>query len=217
MPSRTSPIHEAEELARWQLRDIGRELRVARLTAGRTQQAVGRAIGTSKCRVSLVERGLARGVQLRLLARHASAVGLKLYVRAYPSSRRPLDAPQLALLAELRARSHPGWRWDTEVPIPIPGDLRAVDARASLPGCVVACELWTRLADWQAQSRSARLKQRDLAAHRLLIVLRDSRANRDALRAADPTSMTAFPVAPRVALRSLAEGRDPGGDAVVFL
>jgi transcriptional regulator with XRE-family HTH domain len=218
VPARSNPIHEADELARWQLRELGREVRIARLTSGRTQAAVARTMGTSKPRISLLERGMVRTVTFRQLARLAGAVGLKVYVRAYPLSRRPLDAPQLELFGRLRARADLSWRWETEVPMPLAGDLRAADARATLgSSCSIVCELWNRLADWQAQSRSALLKQRDLGATRLLVVLRDTRANRVALRLADPASMATFPVSPRTALRALASGRDPGGNAVVLL
>ena len=44
----------------------------------------------------------------------------------------------------------------------------------------------TRLADWQAQTRSALLKQRDLGADRVVLVLRATHANREALRQAGP-------------------------------
>src|SRR5699024_10756205 len=101
--------------------------------------------------------------------------------------------------------------------VPIRGDLRAADARARIPDCSVAVELWTRLADWEAQSRGALLKQRDLEADRLLVVLRDTRTNREALRLAGSAALASFPVAPRAAQRALAEGRDPGGNAVIFL
>lgn len=217
MPPRTNPLHEADRLARWQLTELGREVRVARISGGRTQAEIARAIGTSVARVSRLERGLVPTVSHRQLARLAAATGLKLYVRAYPAGRRLLDAPQLALLAELRRRAHPAWRWETEVPMPIAGDLRAADARATLSGCSVAVELWTRLADWQLQSRSALLKQRDLGADRLVVVLRDTHANRDALRQAGPDALASFPGSPRTILRALAEGRDPGANAVLFL
>lgn len=101
--------------------------------------------------------------------------------------------------------------------MPIRGDLRATDARARIPGCSVAVELWTRLADWEAQSRSGLLKQRDLDADRLLIVLAETRANRHALRQAGPAALASFPISARAALRALADGRDPGGNAVVLL
>jgi len=217
MSTRTNPMYEADRFGRWQLMELGREFRLARVMSGRTQRAIAAAVGTSVARISRLERGLIPTVTHRQLTKVAAAVGLKLYVRAYPAIRRPIDAPQLGLLASLRSRAHPSWRWETEVPVPIRGDLRAADARARIQGCSVAVELWTRLADWEAQSRAALLKQRDLEAHRLLVVLRDTRTNREALRIAGPAGLASFPVAPRAALRALAEGRDPGGNAVIFL
>lgn len=204
-------------LAAWQLSEVGREIRLARVMAGRTQRDLGRSIGTSACRISLVERGQVASVSYRQLARMAAAVGLKLSVRAYPVGRRLLDKPQLDLLGALRARASQAWRWQTEVPMPIPGDLRAADAVATIEGCSVLCELWTRLADWQAQSRGALLKQRDLRADRLLIVLRATRANREALAAAGPASGGSFPLGSREVIRALAAGRDPGQNGIVVL
>ena len=217
MPTRTNPLHEAARLTSWQLAEAGREIRIARLTAGRTQAAVAAAVGTSRSRISRIERGLEHEISLRNLSRLCAATGLKLYVRAFPAGRRLLDQPQLRLLADLRARAHRAWRWDTEVPMPIAGDLRAADARATIPGCSVVFELWTRLASWEAQSRGALLKQRDLGADRLVIVLLGSRANREALRQAGPAALASFPLATRSVLRALADGRDPGASGIVLL
>jgi transcriptional regulator with XRE-family HTH domain len=217
MATRMNPLHEADRRARWQLAELGRELRIARVTAGRTQSAVAGAVGTSTARISLLERGQVPSITCRQLARIGAAVGMNISVRAFPAGRRLLDAPQLALLAELRRRAHPSWRWETELPIPIAGDYRAVDAQAARPGCTIACELWTRLADWQAQSRAALLKQRDLGADRLVIVLRASRANRAVLREAREEARQSFPLGTRPWLESLAAGRDPGGNGIVLL
>ena len=74
----------------------------------------------SETRISLVEQGRVPTLSLDQLARPAAAVGLKPYVKLYPLGWRLLDAPQLALLARLRARLHPTWTWATEVPMPIP-------------------------------------------------------------------------------------------------
>lgn len=210
-------MHEAARLGAWQLTELGRELRVARLMGGRRQRDVARLVGTSVARISRLERGLVRTVSHRQLTLTAAAVGLKLYMRTYPGSRRVLDQPQLLLLAELRRRSHPAWRWETEVPMPIPGDLRAADARATVPGCTITFELWTRLADVQAQTRAALLKARDLHADRSVIVIAATRANRHALRAADPAGLASFPLGTRAVLRALAAGRDLGGNGIVLL
>ena len=217
MPTRSSPLHEANRLTAWQLMEIGREIRLGRITGGRTQRAVAESVGTSVARISRIERGLVPTVTLRQLARIAAAVGLKLYIRAFPARRRLLDQPQQDLLSELQRRAHSSWRWESEVPMPIAGDLRAGDARSSVPGCSVLYELWTRLADWQAQTRSALLKQRDLGADRVVLVLRATHANREALRQAGPAARETFPLQGRQVLRALGEGRDPGANGILFL
>jgi transcriptional regulator with XRE-family HTH domain len=217
MPNRTRPANEAARLASWQLNEVGREFRLARLSGGMRQADVARAARTSTARVSRVERGLVRSVSYSQLATLAGAVGLKLHLRAYPAGRRVLDAPQLGLLAELRMRAHASWSWETEVPIPIEGDLRAADARSTAGSCSVIYELWTRLSDFQAQTRAAQLKQRDLHATRLIIVLRASRTNRRALAEARDAALVAFPLGTRTVLAALAQGRDPGGNGIIFL
>ena len=149
--------------------------------------------------------------------RHAAAVGLKLYANAYPAGRRPLDAPQLALLEEFNRRLHPGWTRQLEVVVPLPGDLRAADELIRMHECSCTVEAITRLADVQAQVRSAHAKQRDLHADRLIFVVRGSHANRRVIRAVGPIVRELFPIDGRTAMRALAAGRDPGGDSLVVL
>lgn len=196
---------------------VGRELRLARIGAGQRQRDIARAAGTSTSRISRVERGRIASLSLAALARHAGAVGLRPYLNLYPSGRRLVDAPQLALLARLRGRLHPSWTWETEVPMPNAGDLRAADCRITIPGCSVMIEAMTRLADYQAQVRAARRKQRDLSADRLVLLVAATHANRRAAAEAGPAAAASFPVTGRAALRSLASGRDPGGDALILL
>ncbi len=96
-------------------------------------------------------------------------------------------------------------------------DLRAADCRITIPGCAVLVEAITRFVDAQAQTRSAQRKRRDLGADRLILLLADTGANRRALRDAGPAFLAAFVISPRVALRALADGRDPDGDAIILL
>jgi hypothetical protein len=128
-----------------------------------------------------------------------------------------MDAPQLALLNRFRARIAAIWRWEQEVPVPIEGDLRAVDARITAGGSTIVIEAITRLADVQAQTRAAQLKRRDIGAQRLILLLAATAANRRAVREAGPALAGAFPITTRATLDALAAGRDPGGDALLFL
>lgn len=217
MANRTSPIREARFVATSILRDLGRELRLARILAGATQSQVGRHIGRSASYVSRVERGRIVGAKLPMLVAHAAAVGLKPWVRLFPARTRPMDAPQLDVFARLRARISPAWRVELEVPVAIPGDLRAADVILSAPGCRILVEIITRLADFQAQVRAARLKHRDLRTDRLIVVVAATTTNRRVLREIGPAANEAFPLATRPALEALAAGRDPGADAIVLL
>ncbi|MEO8510994.1 MAG: helix-turn-helix transcriptional regulator [Chloroflexota bacterium] len=217
MPTRTRPLYEADRLARWQLVTIGRELRVARIIAGLTQREVAERFETSASRVCRVEGGQIATLRLADLTRHAAIVGLKPYVRLYPLARRLLDARQLALLGRLHERIGPAWKWETEVAMPIPGDLRAADCRISIPTCVI--EAYTRFADYQAQSRSGQLKLRDPGADHLILLVEGTRANRRAVAEASArmNGNEDFPLGTREMPAALAESRDPGANGIAFL
>ena len=214
---RTSQLHEASIQATRILHDLGRELRLARISAGLSQVTVARRLATSQSRVSRIERSAHVRASLSELVRHASAVGLRLHVRAYPAERRVLDQPQVDLLGRLRWRLSAESRWELEVPVPIPGDLRACDARINVGGATVIVEAITRLADVQAQVRAAQLKRRDMNASRLILLLSATETNRRALRAAETALADAFPIRTAAALRSLSRGVSPTADAIILL
>ena len=213
----SSQLPEATLQANRLLQRIGRELRLARIAAGSTQQQVAARIGSGKSHISRVEHGQASDLRLSALARHASVVGLRLSVQLYPGTRHVLDAPQLALLERLRARLGTAWSWEIEVPMPAERDLRAVDARLTRNDCTLAVEAITRLADVQAQVRAAQLKRRDIGATRLELLVGGTHANRRALAAAEPVLATAFRTGTWRLLRVLAAGADPGGDVLLVM
>jgi len=217
MANRQSILQEASRAASWVLRMIGRELRVARILAGMTQKQVAAALHTSTSHVSRVEHGLIMGLTMHQLHRHAAVIGLKPYVNLYPLVARPLDSAQLQLFGRFRARIAPTWKVVLEATMPIRGDLRAADALLSLPGCRCVVEIVTRLADFQAQLRSARRKVRDLEADRLIMVVAATHTNRRAIRDSGRAVDEAFPVRTKEGLRALALGADPGGDALILL
>ncbi|MGH2456343.1 MAG: helix-turn-helix domain-containing protein [Candidatus Limnocylindria bacterium] len=217
MANRTNPVHEGAREGRRTLDSLGRELRLARLVAGLTQQQVATALGCSKAEISRREHALVRTLGVAEAFRHAAAVGLKAWLRLFPAIRRPLDAPQLDLLSRFRHRIGPGWRFDLEVPMPQPGDLRAADAviAAAAGRCVV--EAITRLVGIEAQTRAARLKARDLGVQRVILLVAATHANRRIIREAGPMLAEAFPIATAEALRTLARGRLPEADALILL
>jgi transcriptional regulator with XRE-family HTH domain len=215
--NRTSQLHEATIQASWLIQRVGRELRLARVTAGLSQEIVARRIGTSKAQVSRIEHGKVRRLSLVSVVLHASAVGLRFSAQLFPSARRVLDAPQLSLLNRLRERIGSLWVWELEVPMPTERDFRAIDARVSRGALTVAVEAITRLADVQAQVRAAQLKRRDIGATRLLLLVNDSNANRRAMAEVAPMLSAGFLLGTRHIIHALAAGKDPGRDSLVVL
>ncbi len=126
------------------------------------------------------------------------------------------DAGHLGLLERLRSRVAAALGWRTEVPVPIPGDLRAADAVIDGLDWTAMVEAETRLDDLQALHRRLSLKQRDLGCTRVILLVADTRHNR-AVIAAHPELRLRFPISTRKVLVALANARDPGGDALLIL
>jgi anaerobic glycerol-3-phosphate dehydrogenase len=101
--------------------------------------------------------------------------------------------------------------------MPIARDLRSTDCRITIEACSIAVEAITRLADFQAQTRAATLKKRDLAADRLILLVAATHANRHALAEASGAIGDSFPLGSRAALHALSQGHDPGADAIVLV
>jgi hypothetical protein len=170
-----------------------------------------------------IERGLVPEASVRQLARIGAVVGLDVRVRAYPGPDPVGDAAQAKLFGRLAIRLHPRLMLRSEVPMPMPGDLRAwdgwisgfLDPSPDQMGLPVDAE--TRLHDVQALLRRLSLKTRDSGTECILLVLADTRSNRDAVAGAADVLRSAFPIPARRALAALAAGRYPGGSALVFL
>jgi transcriptional regulator with XRE-family HTH domain len=195
--------------------ELGNALRDARRGAGLSQQTVAQRAATSQAGVGRTERAR-RSATLDELAVMAAVVGLDLVVRLYPGPDPIRDRAHVRLLARLRAEL-PTLTWWTEVPVPIPGDQRAIDAVVRLGSLRVGFELETRLVDAQALVRRLALKQRDAGLASMVLVLADTRTNRAALAAADETLRSAFPLARREVIASLRVGRAPGANGVVLV
>lgn len=217
MPPRTHTLSEADRFGSWLRTDTGRELRLARHNAGATMQQVADRLGWSKSKISRIERGLSPRVALADITSFSAVVGLRPYLKLFPLGPSLRDVGQVELLAGLNVRMHPRWHTEHEVPMPKDGNLRAADQVSVIPGCRLMVEAFRRFSDYQAQSRAARAKQRDLNADRLLLLIEDTRTNRRALAAAGLEPRRSFPMPQRAMLAALAAGRDPGGDGIVVL
>ena len=217
MPPRTRGIDAARRTWQRTARELGDQLRAGRHVAGLTQRQVGRAIGVAQTEISRRERAAAPYAGTEQLALHAAAVGLRLSIKLYPVGGALRDAAQVAAIGQFVARVGRRWRVRLEAPLPLPGDLRAVDVLLVGPSARVAVEVITRLADLQAQVRAAQLKARDIGATRLVIVATGTHANRRALADARPSLVQSFELDTRAVVAALAAGRDPGRDAFILL
>jgi hypothetical protein len=176
--------------------------------------------GMSASQVGRIERGTLPSVSVDQLARVGAAVGLDVRVRSFPGPDPLLDAGQIAVLGRLRSRLHPDLGFRAEVPLPITGDQRAWDAMIdALRGItpLLPVEAESRLIDGQAQIRRIMLKLRDSGLEHVLVVIADTRRNRDAVAAAASTILADFPVPQRRAMAALAAGEHPGGSALILL
>lgn len=164
-----------------------------------------------------IERATHPSVSILQLARIASVVGLDLSVRTYPNGSPFRDKAHQMLIQRFRDRLSPKLSVRTEVPLPISGDLRAWDLVIYGAGKPIGIEAETRLTDLQALERKVALKMRDGGMSRVVVVVAATRGNRLALREAGIALEASFPIAGRVALQALAQGRDPGGGSLVLV
>ncbi len=164
-----------------------------------------------------IERGQIRSLTIDQATRAAMAVGLRLVARTFPDGDPVRDAGQLALLERFRTRLPPGVRWDTEVPLPIPGDRRAWDAMLALDGQRAGCEGETKLLDIQALERRLALKFRDGGVDVLLLLVADTAANRRVLSVHRPALRALLPLDGRQVLRSLRDGRIPSANGLIVI
>lgn len=96
-------------------------------------------------------------------------------------------------------------------------DLRAWDAVIGGGSWRDGVEAEVRLRDAQALERRIALKQRDGSVDAVILLVWDTRHNRDALDSVGAGLHAAFPLGGNLALERLAAGNDPGGNALILL
>jgi len=217
MVTRDRRADQGRRDARRRLVSVGDELREARLSAGMSQQSVGRLVGLSHTAISRIELAANPSVPYQTLAAVGAVLGLDVSIRAFPNGEPIRDAAQVGLLARLRARIAPTLVWRTEVPIRVPDDRRAWDAEIRGPDWRVVIDAESRLRDIQALSRRIALKARDDQAEVVVMLAADTRHNRHVLRLAAADLAGMFPVRGPALLSALAVGARPRGSGIVVL
>ena len=216
MPVYERPVDRGARRGRYLVGRTASELLIARRGAGLSQRELGRQVRASHTRIGKAERGEPGHLTIELAAKMAAVLGLQLSVTLHPDGNPVRDAAHLALLERLRSRLPSSLRWRTEVPVPIPGDRRSADAIVDGLGVRAMIEAETRIDDVQALERRVSAKQRDFGIGRVILLVADTRHNRTVV-AQVPALRARFPIATRACLVALTRGRDPEGDAILFL
>lgn len=216
MPTHETIRQRADRRSRGLLARVGHELYGARSAAALSSRHVGGLAGISHTQLLRIERGVAPHVDIGVLARVAAVVGCELSLGVHPVGPPVRDAAHLALLGRLRAAVPSTVRWTSEVAVPLPGDRRSADATLVGPLLRAMVEAETRLGDVQATERRISAKARDLGFDRVVLLVLDSRHNREVIRLT-PELRRRFPIGTRAALAALRRGIDPGGDCLIVL
>lgn len=216
MPIYERSVDRGARRGRFLEQRIARELVGARRAAGISQRELGRQARVPHNRIQRIERGEQRDLSIDLTARLAAVLGLEFSATLHPDGDPVRDRAHIGLLNRFRARLSVGLRWRTEVPVPIEGDRRSADGVVDGEAFAALVEAETRIDDVQAVERKVRSKQRDMGLRRAILVVADTRHNRSVIRSV-PALRAAFPISTRACFAALAQGRDPGGDALVIV
>jgi transcriptional regulator with XRE-family HTH domain len=198
--------------------ELGNIARERRMALGLSRHLVAAKLGISRSTLARWEAAVGAAPDLRRAARLLRLLGLDLTLRAYPAGGALRDQAHTRLISRFVRLIGTAIPFQLEAPIPLAGDLRAWDVLMTISGSNrvgVAAE--TRLRDWQALLRAERLKARDSGVDRLILVLANTVANREAVRMAGATLATQLPLDGRTILAALRAGRDPGGDGILFV
>ena len=171
----------------------------------------------SRSMLGRIERAELPEVTVRQLSMACASVGLKFVGTAYPDDDPVRDAAHGRLLERFRARMPPGTTWRTEVPLPIEGDARAWDATAELRRALMAIEAEMRLDDMQALERKLKRKMRDGGIAVLILLVAETRRNRDVLATHRGALRETFPLDARAIPGALDKGRLPSAGGIVIL
>ena len=217
MASRTSLLIDTRlEMRRVEV-ELGREIRNARVSAATSQGVAGSRVGMSHAQFGRIERGELDELTIDQAGRACAAVGLRLLVRAVPGDDPALDAGQLAVLERFRRQLPATLPMGTEVPLPIPGDLRAWDGFIRIGDVKIGIEAEARIRDAQAVDRRCALKQRDGGVNIVILLVADTASNRRMLAVHREALRSRFPLDTRQIMSALRMGRAPSASGIVVL
>ena len=208
------------------MRRIGGDLRQMREDAGISQAALGRSAGVNQAYLSRIEAGNAEPsveVLLRLGLALSADVSLRFFPNTGPRIRDHLSAAMGTALAEAL---HGRWRIEAEVAVyrPVRGVIDVVlEERGGITTLETEFSSQMRRVEqqvrWQGQKADALALLPDQAGRAVsrLLIVRNTQANRDAIRAASGILRAAFPARSADAVASLRGVAPWPGAAIVWM
>jgi len=193
------------------------ELRTARVTADISQRTLASSLGWSQTEYWRFENGRARANSIVDVTAVAAVLGLELSVGLHPVGEPIRDKGHQTLIGRFRAQLSPAFRVMAEVPLPIPGDRRAWDLLLRLPGQLIGVEAETRIRDLQRLVRHVHQRDRDGGVDQILLLLAETRTNRELVDELRLALGPAYATSPRQILGSLRAGQPVVGSGVVLL
>jgi transcriptional regulator with XRE-family HTH domain len=199
------------------VRQLVAELIEARRSAGLSQATLAAQLKWSQSDVSRFER-LTRvdGVSFVELSEVASLLGLELGAGLYLVGDPIRDKGHQVLIARFRALLSAAWRVVQDVPLPIAGDRRAWDLLLRLADQRVGVEAETKVRDVQALTRHVHMRERDGEADEIIVLLADTRTNRELVDQLRLALGSHYATQPRVLLRALRTGERLPGSGVIL-
>jgi transcriptional regulator with XRE-family HTH domain len=200
---------------------LGQELRSARRRARLTQERLGERAGIRRTRIGELERGVGASAPLELWVRLGKAIGRPLAVgfsRDLSLPPEPADAGHLGgqevLLRLARAAGRTGF---FELQTPAASGVVDVGIRDDRQHVLILIEVWNRLTDLGAASRSTNWKVAEVAASLLppsyrvasCWLLVDNVVNRAIVRRFPEIIRARFPGSSARWVRALVDGAEP--------
>jgi len=198
--------------ARRILAEFASEIKTARMTAGLSQDEIGRRAGLSGDKIWKIEHEKLETLSIRDACLTAAVLGLDLAARLYPNGVPLRDAGQARRLIRLVSDVCPPLRYRTDVTLPRMGDvpeLRAWDVLITGSGERTGVELESRLSDFQATTRRHNQKRADDPVDHFLLVVADTRHNRLVMREFAALLGDLPQLRTSQVLKRLSEGRHP--------
>ena len=203
-----------------QARAFGRDVRLARTTAGMSTANAAARASVARSTLVRVELGSSEAT-LATLCAVSDAVGLDLVIRAHPGRGTSLrDRGQLLIAEYLGRAAHPAWSVSLEVTAGDHG--QAIDQVFWAAGEIIAVEIIRHMGDYQGQYRSVSLKRDWLARQhrrpvRLVLAVEDLRSNRATVAPHVSLIRSILPAGSRRIMDAIHSGRPLGSDGLLWV